>query len=123
MAGCSYHPTREAVGSCVNCGKMVCAECKVILSEKIYCQLCANELFVGKNAKGSATGFVIGSVILAIVALFFFPPLFGIASIILGYLAYKRNHTAGVISMLVGLGCMIIGLILGFLVWSILGIF
>ena len=43
MTNCSYHPDKEAVGACVNCDKMICAECKVMLHEKYYCQRCANE--------------------------------------------------------------------------------
>jgi hypothetical protein len=36
---CAYHPDRDAVGACVNCGKLVCSECRTILGEKIYCGL------------------------------------------------------------------------------------
>ncbi len=45
MADCFYHPGRDAVGACVSCGKMVCLECRTILSSKIYCQPCADEIF------------------------------------------------------------------------------
>lgn len=45
MANCAYHPKREAVGACVNCGRLVCAECKTVLGEKIYCNLCADTVF------------------------------------------------------------------------------
>ncbi len=46
MAECSYHPGKEAVGGCVNCGKMVCQACRTELHDKIYCPSCANQLFV-----------------------------------------------------------------------------
>ena len=48
MADCSYHPGKEAVGACINCGKMVCLACRTELQEKVYCQPCANKLFVNK---------------------------------------------------------------------------
>lgn len=49
---CAYHPEREAVGACVNCGKLVCDECKAVLSGKSYCNSCANEMILGKAETG-----------------------------------------------------------------------
>lgn len=49
MADCSYHPGKDAVGACVSCGKMVCLACRTELQEKVYCQPCANKLFVHKE--------------------------------------------------------------------------
>jgi Na+/proline symporter len=49
MADCSYHPGKDAVGACVSCGKMVCLACRTELQEKVYCQPCANKLFVSKS--------------------------------------------------------------------------
>lgn len=37
---CAYHEDREPVGACVNCGKLVCLECKVTIKGKIYCNPC-----------------------------------------------------------------------------------
>jgi hypothetical protein len=48
MADCSYHPGKDAVGACVSCGKMVCIACRTELQERVYCQPCANKLFVSK---------------------------------------------------------------------------
>ncbi len=45
---CYYHPDREVVGMCVSCGKPICAECKVILGGKCYCNPCADKIFAGK---------------------------------------------------------------------------
>jgi hypothetical protein len=47
---CAYHPKAEAVGRCVSCGRLVCAECKVELEGRIYCNPCANEIILGKKA-------------------------------------------------------------------------
>jgi len=49
MADCSYHPGKDAVGACVNCGKMVCLACRTELQERVYCQPCANKLFMAKS--------------------------------------------------------------------------
>ncbi len=49
MADCSYHPGKDAVGACVNCGKMVCVACRTELQDKVYCPPCANKLFVAKS--------------------------------------------------------------------------
>ncbi|MBN1375706.1 MAG: hypothetical protein JXA01_06095 [Dehalococcoidia bacterium] len=48
MADCSYHPGKDAVGACVNCGKMVCLACRTELQDRVYCQQCANKLFMAK---------------------------------------------------------------------------
>jgi len=48
MADCSFHPGKEAVGACVSCGKMVCIACRTELQDKVYCQPCANKLFIHK---------------------------------------------------------------------------
>jgi DNA-directed RNA polymerase subunit RPC12/RpoP len=51
---CAFHPDRDAEGMCVNCGRPVCAECRTILGDKIYCQLCANEIFVKGRGEAEA---------------------------------------------------------------------
>ncbi len=45
MANCAYHPEADVVGTCVSCGQLICAECKTVLGEKIYCNKCADKLF------------------------------------------------------------------------------
>ena len=37
---CVIHPDNPAVGACVSCGHMVCAECKVEVDDRIYCKTC-----------------------------------------------------------------------------------
>ena len=54
MADCFNHPGRDATGACVNCGKMICLECRTVLGEKIYCQRCADDIFVKGAAKAPA---------------------------------------------------------------------
>lgn len=41
---CYVHPDREAVGTCVGCGKPICEECLVEVAGKNYCKSCAAEL-------------------------------------------------------------------------------
>jgi hypothetical protein len=42
---CYYHPARHAVGTCASCGKSVCPECKVMLSQNCYCNPCADAAY------------------------------------------------------------------------------
>jgi hypothetical protein len=42
---CEKHPEREAIGVCANCGKAICAECRVEIEDKNYCKDCVSELF------------------------------------------------------------------------------
>ena len=39
---CYYHPNREIVGKCKNCGRLICDECRVPRGGKTYCILCAD---------------------------------------------------------------------------------
>jgi hypothetical protein len=70
----------------------------------------------------SATGFVVASAICSAVALLFFPPVFGIAGMVLGYFAFRRNRTAGIICMTVSAVCMVVGVILGIWVLTVWGV-
>lgn len=42
---CGYHADKNAVGACVNCGQLICVECKTVLGEKIYCNPCVDKMF------------------------------------------------------------------------------
>ena len=46
---CAYHSGKEAAAACVNCGKLICIECKTELGGKNYCPPCANEIFVTRK--------------------------------------------------------------------------
>ncbi len=48
---CYYHPDRGATSTCVYCGKSVCAECSVTLSDKCYCKPCADVAFAESAAR------------------------------------------------------------------------
>ena len=54
---CYYHPEREPVGACVNCGQMVCAECRVTLAGKVYCNPCADALVTGPATSTGSSWF------------------------------------------------------------------
>ena len=45
----AYRPGKETAVACVNCGKLICLECKTELAGKNYCPPCANEIFVAKR--------------------------------------------------------------------------
>lgn len=113
---CAKHAGREAIGTCVNCGKGICSDCRSELGGKLYCQSCANIVFEQANGKDAGV-FIAFSIISAIVAIFFFPILFGPLGIILGYFAYTRNRRAGTICIIVAVVCVIIGFLFGVLVF------
>lgn len=48
---CYIHPEREAVGTCVGCGKFICEECRTEISNKNYCKSCVNELVLESKRK------------------------------------------------------------------------
>lgn len=47
---CAYHPSNDVVGACVNCGKLICAECKTVLGEKVYCNPCVEQMYASEPA-------------------------------------------------------------------------
>lgn len=50
---CAYHPDREPVGACVECGRLICSECKTAIQGKFYCSPCADKVFVHKSEAGA----------------------------------------------------------------------
>ena len=53
---CYYHPERESVGICVECGNAVCPECKVEYRNRIFCNSCIEKKLVGgSNTSTSPT--------------------------------------------------------------------
>ncbi len=48
---CKYHPDREAVGVCVECGSAICPECKVEYDGRFFCNTCIEK----KVSSGTAS--------------------------------------------------------------------
>lgn len=46
---CYVHTDADAVGTCVECGKALCAECAVNASDRIICKDCAGRLAAQKT--------------------------------------------------------------------------
>jgi hypothetical protein len=127
VAKCAYHPSNDSVGFCSACGRRICGQCRTVQEGRALCSNCLQQRFPGAPVMGipveqqkSATGFVVASSICAAIALLFFPPLFGIAGIVLGYFAFRRNRRAGTICMIVSGVCLVIGLVLSILVYGAL---
>ena len=38
---CYYHPEREPIASCVDCGRLVCADCATVVGNQTVCRTCA----------------------------------------------------------------------------------
>lgn len=41
---CYIHSGRNAVGTCVGCGKFICEECRTEVGNKNYCKRCVSEI-------------------------------------------------------------------------------
>lgn len=52
---CAQHPEADALGMCVSCGRTVCADCRLMLANKTYCQACADEIFANRLSITPAT--------------------------------------------------------------------
>jgi GT2 family glycosyltransferase len=46
---CYIHSEKEAIGTCVSCGKFICKECNTEINNKNYCKKCLNELVNDKQ--------------------------------------------------------------------------
>jgi hypothetical protein len=47
---CFYHEDEDATGICVNCGKMICGKCDVVIKGNSYCNPCVELIFSDKVA-------------------------------------------------------------------------
>jgi hypothetical protein len=55
VTSCSYHASKDAVGSCVSCGKLICRACQSEIDDKSYCPPCVEKLFTAKQSVAQAT--------------------------------------------------------------------
>jgi hypothetical protein len=58
-------------------------------------------------------GFMVSSIVCSVIALGFFPPIFGGLAIFLGYQAYKRDTGIGQVCMVIAGIALIVGIIIG----------
>lgn len=104
---CYYHPDREPVGSCVNCGQLICAECKVVLGGKVYCNPCANKLVTKIAHKNRPKGLnwferhLNWTLVLTWLAIF--PIGFIVGFIMFMFYPYISDESIGGLSVIVGL--------------------
>ena len=47
---CFVHPSDEAVGTCVRCGKGVCKLCAIVARDQLLCHACAEMMLVNQSA-------------------------------------------------------------------------
>ena len=67
---CQYHPEAEALGICMNCGRAVCADCRLMLANRTYCQACADHIFSERHTPtpaGGRSGLLTAGGVLAII--------------------------------------------------------
>ncbi len=105
---CYNHPKAGAVGVCSECGKGVCSKCAVEIGGKLYCKPDADKVFGSKPQaatvpaaskapqksasamKNSVLGMSSFAWMLAIIGLFFFPPICWGLGTIMGYIAVSK---------------------------------
>lgn len=51
MSNCYIHTEESAIGTCVSCGKFICATCNTEIKGKNYCKKCVEELFEENKKK------------------------------------------------------------------------
>jgi len=54
---CYLHPEREAEWTCTACGEPVCLECKVVLQNRIYCNPCAEKMYLAALSRKGVSWF------------------------------------------------------------------
>ncbi|HUV81885.1 MAG TPA: hypothetical protein VMW53_02245 [archaeon] len=103
---CVSHLDKDAIGICVNCGKALCSECKVIIKGKIYCKDCVEGLIETEKKPHSLV--IVFGYILAV--------FFTIFGIIIGAWLWGQDHPTdklhGKIIVVVGIICTLINIIL-----------
>ncbi len=65
---CYFHPEAEGVGACVNCGRAVCADCKVEVGGKLYCRPCAEQIFIKGPLPAKRSGKLTAGGVLSIIS-------------------------------------------------------
>jgi len=108
---------------CNNCGKE-------INSDSVFCGSCGNQLISNAQPsvqprvqiESSGAGLAIFlSILFGITALFFLPPLFGGLGVFFGFkVKQKGNEGLGIALMVVNGACLLIGMFLGVLSFSLL---
>jgi hypothetical protein len=70
---CANHPEIDAVGVCVNCGRAVCSECRIMLDGKTFCSSCADEIYLKgleKRRSGKLTTGGVFNIIVGVLSIF-----------------------------------------------------
>jgi hypothetical protein len=119
---CYRHPEVSAVGTCVNCGKAVCAECATTVAGRLFCPECAPAAATPQVTK--TNGLAIASLVLGIISvpLVFLQGcgvIFGIAALITGLIA--RGQIKASAGAQTGSGMALAGIILGVIVGVLVG--
>ena len=92
----------EGADVCMNCGRLVENQQRSTVNE---------------SRAGSTTAFVVFGFIFAVIALFFFPPLFGGLGIWFGVKVKTEQESTGTVIVIVNIICMVFGIIFGILTW------
>ena len=112
---CYIHPDREATGTCVGCGKFICAECTTAVTDKNYCPQCVAKGVPYQTAASTNTlalvSMILGIVSAPLAVCYGCGIVFAIAAIITGLIARSQIKQSG--GRQSGDGMALAGLILG----------
>jgi TM2 domain-containing membrane protein YozV len=96
---CSYHPDREAIGTCTRCGRGICEECCVPVNGRNVCKSCIAVMASQKQAHRKEP-------LLALILSFFLP---GLGQI------YNGDTNNGIILMIASIASLLLtSLCIGF---------
>ncbi len=88
---CYYHPSVEAIATCVACGKAVCNTCAVEISGRLTCQNClANGRLSVSQPSKPTNSLAVVSVILGVIGICMPGLIFSVPAWILGNMAVKQ---------------------------------
>ena len=121
---CYVHPSINAVGTCVHCGRAVCTECATVVGGRVYCRNCSASGAPLQQA-GRTNALAIASLVLGLLSI---PMVFcygggillGIAAFITGLIARRQIKESG--GSQSGDGMALAGVIMGGLVGVLVGL-
>jgi len=118
---CYIHPEREATGTCVGCGKLICGECTTAVLDKNYCPQCVAK-GVPYQTSTSTNALAIISLIFGIISIptafcYGCGVIFAIVAIITGLIARSQIKQSAIRQS--GGGLALTGLIIGSIVTAL----
>ncbi|MGB9619623.1 MAG: double zinc ribbon domain-containing protein, partial [Armatimonadota bacterium] len=97
--------------SCANCGT-ICAP------QAAFCPTCGHRLASQDRTRGKGSAYSTAGLLLAVISIFIFPPLFGVLGVIFGGVGMSKGESAGCATIIVCTICMVVRMALGAAMWT-----